>query len=164
MSDSSIRRATEGDIAVLVELTLREAAEAERLTLSVEDATRGVRAAFAAPPLSTYWVAVDRNGAVVASTSIVKEWSNFHGADYWWIQSLYVLPAHRGTGLADRLLEHLARTSRQAGALELRLYVHGSNRRAIRAYRRCGFTAAPYAIMSLRSASGRSDETDEVSP
>jgi hypothetical protein len=75
----SIRPAAETDIDTLVDFTLREAAEAERLTLSIEEATTGVRGGFATPPLSTYCVAVDATDAIVATTSVVKEWSNFHG-------------------------------------------------------------------------------------
>lgn len=147
----SIRRAVETDIDTLIAFTLREAAEAERATLNVEVAATGVRAGFTTPPQSTYWVAVAPNGSVVASTSVVKEWSNFHGGYYWWIQSLYIVPEHRGSGLLELLIEHLGNVSRSAGALDLRLYVHRSNRRAIRAYTRCGFAEAPYLIMAMPS-------------
>jgi ribosomal protein S18 acetylase RimI-like enzyme len=143
----SIRSADEADIDTLVDFTLREAAEAEGLTLSLEHATTGVRGGFVAPPRSTYWVAVDRNQTIVASTSVVKEWSNFRGGHYWWIQSLYILPDHRGSGLVGQLLDHLGAVSHAAGALDLRLYVHTSNGRAMSVYRRAGFVEAPYAIM-----------------
>jgi L-amino acid N-acyltransferase YncA len=147
----SIRPAAENDIETLVDFTLREAAEAEGITLSVEGATTGVRGGFATPPLSTYWVAVDATDSIVASSSVVKEWSNFHGGYYWWVQSLYILPDHRGSGLVNQLIEHLATVSRSAGALNLRLSVHSSNRRAHRAYSRCGFAKAPYLIMTFTS-------------
>ena len=145
----SIRPAAETDIDTLVDFTLREAAEAERVTLSVERATTGVRGGFATPALSTYWVAVDTTDSVVASTSVVKEWSNFHGGYYWWVQSLHILPDHRGSGLVNQLIEHLSTVSRAAGALDLRLYVHRSNQRALRAYSRCGFAEAPYSLMTM---------------
>jgi ribosomal protein S18 acetylase RimI-like enzyme len=54
-------------------------------------------------------------------------------------------------------MAHLAAVSRSEGALDLRLYVHSSNRRAIRAYIRLGFVEAPYSIMRLPSAGGESD-------
>jgi ribosomal protein S18 acetylase RimI-like enzyme len=63
------------------------------------------------------------------------------------IQSLFIVPEHRGRGLVDSLLEFVATTARAAGALDLRLYVLQSNQRAIAAYRRCGFDVAPYTIM-----------------
>jgi ribosomal protein S18 acetylase RimI-like enzyme len=150
----TIRPATETDLDVLVAFTLQEAAEAEGLTLSADAVTTGVRAGFGPAPQSRYWVAEDAAGSVVASTSIVKEWSNFSGGHYWWIQSLYIEPDHRGTRLVERLIEHLAQVARSDGALDLRLYVHHGNQRAIRAYRRCGFTEAPYVIMTLRPNEG----------
>jgi ribosomal protein S18 acetylase RimI-like enzyme len=159
-----IRPAAETDIETLVDFTLREAAEAERVTLSVERATAGVRGAFATPALSTYWVAVDTTESIVASTSVVKEWSNFHGGYYWWVQSLYILPEHRGSGLVNQLIEHLATVSRSAGALDLRLYVHSSNQRALRAYSRCGFREAPYSLMSLGSPGDEPDGEQFRSP
>ena len=78
----------------------------------------------------------------------MTEWSNFRGGYYWWIQSLFIVPDHRGTGLVDLLLNAVADLARMAGALDLRLYVLQSNQRAVAAYRRCGFKVEPYAIMS----------------
>jgi ribosomal protein S18 acetylase RimI-like enzyme len=155
-TDYAIRLAAEPDVETLVDFTLREAAEAERATLSTEEATIGVRGGFSTPPRSTYWVAEAANGPIVASTSVVQEWSNFHGGHYWWIQSLYIVPDHRGRGLVEQLIEHLARVSHSAGALDLRLYVHSVNWRAIRAYSRCGFVEAPYSVMVLPSRHGGS--------
>lgn len=143
----TIREVREDDVDTLVDFTLREAEEAEGTTLDRDAVRRGVQAAFVNPPRATYWVAEDAKGRVVASTSVVREWSNFHGGDYWWIQSLYIVPEHRGTGLLELLLDHLSRTAAAAGAIDLRLYAHAGNGRAIRAYERCGFTRAPYVLM-----------------
>jgi ribosomal protein S18 acetylase RimI-like enzyme len=144
----TIRKAVEADVDAIVALTMREAHEAEQIELHHDSVTRGVRAGFLQPRASRYWVAESTGGDVVASTSVVREWSNFHGGWYWWIQSLFIIPEHRGTGLADQLLQHLTTEASAAGALDLRLYVHASNERAIRAYERYGFRASPYAIMS----------------
>ena len=142
-----IRPATRADLATLVAFTLREAHEAEAEQLNAAAAERGVQAAFDDPPRSRYWVAEESGGRIVASTSIVTEWSDFHGGDYWWVQSLFIVPEHRGTGLLERLLDHLAAVGAAAGALDLRLYAHKDNKRALRAYERCGFIEAPYTIM-----------------
>jgi ribosomal protein S18 acetylase RimI-like enzyme len=143
----SIRPARPDDLDVLVAFTLSEAMDAERRTLNPADVGRGVAAAFATPPKARYWVA-EAAGRVVASTSIVTEWSNFRGGDYWWIQSLYIVPEHRGAGLVDDLLRHLGREARAAGALDLRLYGYNTNARALRAYHRFGFRDAPYLILT----------------
>lgn len=143
----AIRRANSADLAVLVGFTLREAADAEGVELSGEEARRGVAAGLEDPAVASYWVAESAEGEVVAATSVVTEWSNFHGRHYWWVQSLYIAPEHRGRGLVELLLDHLAAAARAADACDLRLVVHQSNQRAIGAYGRCGFRAAPYAIM-----------------
>jgi ribosomal protein S18 acetylase RimI-like enzyme len=143
----SIRPATPDDADLLVAFTLGEALDAERRTLNRAEVQRGVAGAFATPPKARYWVA-EANGAVVASTSIVTEWSNFRGGDYWWIQSLYIVPEHRGSGLVDQMLRHLVQEAKAAGALDLRLYGFNTNARALRAYERSGFRQAPYLILT----------------
>ena len=85
---------------------------------------------------------------VVGSISVVTEWSNLRGGEYWWIQSLYVVAEHRGSGLVDQLLNRVADEARSSDALDLRLYVLETNERARAAYRRCGFERSRYLIMS----------------
>ncbi len=142
-----IREAGRADIDTLVAFTVREARESEGTEKDLGAVRRGVRGAFEDPPLAAYWVAEAPDGRVV-STPVVTAWSNFHGGYYWWIQSLFIVREHRGSGLVELLLDHLARGAGAAGALDLRLYVHSSNERALRSYRRCGFTAPPYVIMT----------------
>lgn len=149
-----IRVASPEDGEALVEFTVREAQESQGIAADTETVRRGVSAAFLAQPRSCYWVVENSLGQLVAGTSVVTEWSDFHGGDYWWVQSLYILPEHRGGGLIDLILAHLAQAAKAAHALDLRLYVHRSNERAIGAYRRCGFTAAPYLIMQRTLVEG----------
>jgi ribosomal protein S18 acetylase RimI-like enzyme len=146
-TDYRIRSATIDDLSTLVTFTLEEAFEAEGVRKDAAGVRRGVEGAFQDPPQSTYWVVEDPQGHTVASTSIVTEWSDFHGGLYWWIQSLFIVPDHRGRGLVELVLDHLAVLAKRADALELRLYAHNSNQRAFRVYHRCGFTTAPYTIM-----------------
>jgi len=53
--------------------------------------------------------------------------------------AVYVTPAHRGTGLLERLVDSVAEWSREAGRRRLVLEVITGNRRAVRAYQRIGF-------------------------
>lgn len=145
-----IRRADWADSDTLVSFTLQEAREAEAVEVDAAVVRRGVLAGLKDPSVATYWVAESGDAGMVASISAVREWSNWHAGYYWWVQSLYVLPEHRGGGLAELLLDTLAEAARRAGALDLRLYVHSSNRRALKAYRRCGFGTTPYTIMTRR--------------
>jgi ribosomal protein S18 acetylase RimI-like enzyme len=144
----TIREAVAADLETLVAFTLQEAHEAEQIDIDDAGVRRGVQGAFRNPPLATYWVAESAVGRLVGSCSVVTEWSDFHGGHYWWIQSIFIVPEHRGDGLVELLLGHVSQAAEAAGALDLRLYAHRSNERALRAYRRCGFTIAPYVIMS----------------
>jgi GNAT superfamily N-acetyltransferase len=148
----TIRRAERQDMDILVAFTLAEGRDAEGLGLDPTEVERGVRAAFAEPSLATYWVAEAPDGRVVAHTSVVTEWSDFRGRHYWWVQSLFVEPEHRGRGVTAQLLDHLAREAGRADAVDLRLHVHTANERARRAYERCGFVLAPFIVMTRPAA------------
>lgn len=152
----TIRGAVDEDVETLVAFTLQEAREAENLELDASAVRRGVRMALDDPRLATYWVAEAATDGLVGSASVVKEWSNFRGGHYWWIQSLFIVREHRGRGLVEALLDHLASAAEAAGALDLRLYAHTSNARALRAYRRSKFADAPYVIMTRRLRRTRS--------
>jgi RimJ/RimL family protein N-acetyltransferase len=54
--------------------------------------------------------------------------------------AVYITPAHRGTGVLAELVEAVAAWSRATGRPELMLEVVVGNDRAVRAYRRLGFT------------------------
>ena len=149
-----IREATAGDADVLVAFTLREARDAEGVSLDPAGVRRGVERAFDDPRLARYWIAEAADGGPAASASITTEWSNFHGGHYWWVQSLFVEDAHRGRGLVDQMLDHLARQATDDGALDLRLYAHQDNGRARHVYERCAFTVAPYVLMRRRLGGG----------
>ena len=145
----TVRGARPSDTDTLVAFTIAEGLESEHARLSEDAVRRGVAGAFGDPPLARYWVA-ELSGGIVAHASAVTEWSNFHGGFYWWVQSLFIQPEHRGNGLVEMLLEHLASEARRAGALDLRLYAHASNARALRVYERCGFRTSPYVVMRRR--------------
>jgi ribosomal protein S18 acetylase RimI-like enzyme len=65
------------------------------------------------------------------------------------VGELYVAPAHRGTGLADRLMERATADARERGCGELRLDVDVDNERALAFYEKQGFE--PYRKQLTRS-------------
>ncbi len=72
------------------------------------------------------------------------------------VVSVYVAPAHRGTGLAGRMLDGVVEWGRgEAGLDRLHLYVHEDNPRARAFYRRYGFTETggrmPYDLDPTKS-------------
>ena len=81
--------------------------------------------------------------------STIKEWSNFNGGYYWWIQSLFIQPEFRGAGLVQKLIDTVKEEAQREGGIDLRLYVHRINTRAIKAYRKLGFSESDYLIMRM---------------
>ena len=144
-----IRDAREDDAAVLIELVRAEAREAENRAPAVEVATAAVQAALRDPTLARYWIA-EIDGRAVGAIAVVREWSDWNNAAYWWIQFVFVIPEQRGGQVVRALVDHVRAEARRGGAPELRLYVHPDNARAIRAYEKLGFARLPYVIMGLR--------------
>jgi len=144
----SIREAKDSVLDTLIAFTAQEARETEDVEPDLVALRLGVETGLKGEASVRYWVAEAGDGQVIGSISVVTEWSNFRGGYYWWIQSLYIVLEHRGTGLVDLFLNTVADLAEVAGALDLRLYVLQSNQRATSAYQRCGFVAAPYTIMS----------------
>lgn len=143
-----VRPATPDDLDVLTGFTLEEAREAEGRACDRETVRRGVREGLDGQ--ARYWIVETGEGEPVGSASAVREWSDWNASHYWWVQSMYVDPGHRGRGLAGRLLEEIARAARRDGAPDLRLYVHGANEAALGAYRRGGFEESSYRILIRR--------------
>lgn len=75
------------------------------------------------------------------------EWSDWHDAWYWWIQSLYVVPERRGQGVYSALWKAIQDEARRRGNVRsLRLYVEKHNDPGLRAYRGHGMTETPYLV------------------
>ena len=90
---------------------------------------------------------VDDDDVAHGCTSVVREWSDWNAGFYWWIQSMYIVPERRGQGLMTGLLNAVQMEMESQKGLELRLYVHRKNDKAVRAYKKAGFEKSPYEIM-----------------
>jgi len=145
-----VRKAVLKDLPVLFEFTSEEAREAEGGAAAFDNLEAGIRKALEDDSKALYWVLLDDSGTAIGSISALKEWSDWKAGYYWWIQSVYIVPAHRGKGCFDLLLSAVVEEMENRGGLELRLYVHKDNRRAIGAYRKSAFETLPYEIMVLR--------------
>ena len=87
---------------------------------------------------------------------ITFEWSDWRNGNFWWIQSVYVAPEARGSGVYRRLYEHVREAAVEAGNVcGLRLYVERANRRAQEVYQRQGMRAAPYEMYEVDFVIGR---------
>jgi len=152
-----ILKAKLDDLPKLVGFTAAEAQEAEGATKDLTKLEIGIKTALEDPTIAQYWVLVDENDQTCGSVSAVREWSDWHAGYYWWVQSMYIVPEKRGQGLMTRMHDAVVEEMERQEGLELRLYVHQDNRRAIRAYEKAGFKPSPYEIMVLgtRDRDGR---------
>ena len=69
------------------------------------------------------------------------------GSWWWWIQSVYVPPGERWTGVFAALYDHAASLARATpGVIGLRLYVERDNAAAQRTYASLGMDDAGYLV------------------
>ena len=146
----NVRNANITDLKSLVEFIVAEASEAEGVHKASDKILNGIKAGLEKPSIARYWILENQNQDPVGNVSVVKEWSDWNCAYYWWIQSMYLLPNHRGKGLMNELLQEVKQAARTENAIELRLYVHRNNMRAIKAYQKAGFCDSDYNMMRLR--------------
>lgn len=143
----SVREAQIEDLEKLVSFIEVEAVEAEQADIPLETIRKGIKIGLEDDDIANYWVLQTSEGEVIGNTSVVKEWSDWNAGYYWWIQSMFIMQEHRGKGLMELMLDKVREAGKEEGALELRLYVHKENNRAIKAYYRDGFQDCNYKIM-----------------
>lgn len=144
-----VRAATASDIAFLVDGNARMALETEALTLDPDRLRAGVEAVFAEPYRGFYLVA-ERDGQPAGQMMVTYEWSDWRNGVFWWIQSVYTLPEHRGRGVFRELYAEVEDRARQAGNVcGLRLYVEAHNEAAQATYRRCGMSETVYRMYEV---------------
>ena len=148
--DLTIRRATLDDAETLARFNEAMAEETEGKTLDPDTVRAGVQSVFDTPEQAFYLVA-ERDGATVGSLMITTEWSDWRNADFWWIQSVYVRPKARRTGVYTALHRDVRRRAQNAeGVCGLRLYVEQDNAAAQAAYDELGMAEPPYRMYEER--------------
>jgi ribosomal protein S18 acetylase RimI-like enzyme len=126
------------------------ALETEHKRLDPPTIRRGVAAVFENPGHGRYFIAEDASGNPVGQLMITYEWSDWRNGQFWWIQSVHVLPAARRTGVFRALYDHIDALARSTpGVIGLRLYVEAENATALRTYERCGMHDGGYRIMEV---------------
>ncbi len=141
-----IRDADRADLDVLVRYNVAMAAETENLQLDTGTVIEGALAVLDDPAKGRFYLAtVDER--VVGQLLVTFEWSDWRNGMFLWIQSVYVEPAHRQTGVFKALYAHVARQAKQPGYCGVRLYVSQENPAAIQTYERLGMIAPGYVVM-----------------
>lgn len=142
-----VRPATASDIPFLVDCNAAMALETERKTLDRHVLTSGTQAVFADTARGFYRIA-ERDGEALGCLLVTHEWSDWRNGNWWWIQSVYVIPSARRSGVFRALyanIETLARAS--DGVVGLRLYVEKENNAAQSTYAALGMCDSGYRLL-----------------
>lgn len=143
----SIRAARLDDLSLLADFAQAMALETEAKQLDRATVERGLRAVFERPGLAEYWVA-EHAGRVSGCLMLTYEWSDWRNGMWWWIQSVYVQPDARRSGVFTALYAHVRqRCAADPAACGLRLYVEAQNLKAQATYRALGMSDAHYRVM-----------------
>lgn len=139
-----ISKAERKDIQVIVGFQVAMAMETEGIGLDPDTVKRGVEAVFDDPGKGFYLVARDGD-RVTGSLMITYEWSDWRARTVWWIQSLYVIPEYRRSGIFKQmyawLLERVNGNDQVGG---IRLYVDLTNVNDQKVYESIGMDGNHY--------------------
>ena len=84
---------------------------------------------------------------MAAGLMVTTEWSDWRNGWFWWIQSVFVRPEHRGGGLYGRMYQFVKDRATEAGDVcGFRLYVEKENERAQRVYEKLGMERTYYLM------------------
>ncbi len=154
MTEITIRAATPADADTIADFNVVLADESEGLALDPDRVARGVRLLMEDPERARYWVA-EAEAGIVGQCMVTTEWSDWWAGRYWWLQSVYVVPAWRGRGVLRRLWDAVLAEATGAGDVAaVRLYVEQDNRSAREAYARLGMEETGYLVYEVRLAAG----------
>ena len=146
MSDIKVRQATAAEAVRIADFNRAMAMETEGLALDEKTVAAGVVALMGHPERGFYLVA-EVEGVVAGCLLITYEWSDWRNKMFWWIQSVFVKPEHRGHGVYSALDEKVKALAAQAGNVcGFRLYVHKGNARAQEVYRNLGMEETAYLV------------------
>lgn len=143
-----IRAAVPADLASLIQWNAAMAWETEQKKLDPAILARGISGVFEEPRRGFYLVA-EHEGEAVGSLLVTREWSDWRAGDFWWIQSVYVVPSARRGGVFRALYAEVERRAVVAGAVGLRLYVETENRRAQATYTDLGMQRCHYFMYEM---------------
>ncbi len=142
----TINKATPEDIPVLAEFQQKMAMETENLELDSETLHLGIEALFNDPSKGSYFVARDHE-KIVACLMLTYEWSDWRNGTVLWIQSVFVIPEFRGTGVFRKLYSHVKEMVKSDQLLRgIRLYVEKENHIAQKVYKAMGMDGEHYQL------------------
>jgi len=141
-----IRQATINDAAAIADFNIKMAKETEGMDLIPEVITAGVRNMIENRQMGFYLVAEEDN-LIQAALMVTTEWSDWRNGLFWWIQSVYVQPDYRRTGLYRSLYQKVKTLAEDdSNVCGFRLYVEHENLIAQETYRSLGMDQTDYQM------------------
>ena len=150
-----VRTATRADIPMLAEFNRAMAQESEDKPLDITKVTAGIVGLFDRPTEGRYLIAEDEQGVAAGALMLTFEWSDWRNGRFWWIQSVYVQPQFRRSGVYSALHAHVrAAAQAEPDACGLRLYVERENTGAQATYRAMGMIETHYRLFEEEFSRG----------
>ncbi len=144
-----VRRATTADLDAVCEFNRLLALESEGKVLDGPTLRSGVQAALADPAKGVYFLAL-KERELLGQIGLTYEWSDWRHGWFWWLQSVYVRPESRRSGVFRTIFEHIrAAAHADPQVIGLRLYVENDNTAAHATYQGLGLHWTTYRVMEL---------------
>ena len=132
-----IKQATTGDVPVIFTL-LRGLAEYENLTadfvVTEQDLTKAL---FGTNPIANVILAYESDTAIGIAV-FCNHYSTFLGREYLYLEDIFVIPSHRGSGIGRKLMEQAAILAKTRGSTMIEWSVLNWNEPAIKFYEHLG--------------------------
>ncbi len=148
--DWKIRDAGVDDLETLVAFNCAMAEESEGRRLEPERVRAGMERMIREPNLGRCMVVVAADGGLAGAMMLTTEWSEWRNGLFWWIQSVYVAPKYRRTGVFSAVYRHVEREARATpDVCGLRLYVERENVGAQGTYLNLGMHETDYRLFEV---------------
>lgn len=141
-----IQTANISDAPSIANFQVLMAMESEGTSIEYSQVLKGVSEAITDPNKGTYIIARSDENEPIASLFVTREWSDWHGVWYWWIQSVYVNPAFRRQGVYKAMYNHVKSMAKDSNVTTIRLYVDKTNATGLSTYRSIGMHESHYVI------------------
>jgi len=137
---SGVREARESDLHRIQQLII-DLAKYERAAHEVRTTIELLRAALFGPQPAAYALVAESGNQVVGFALYFRNFSTWEGVHGIYLEDLYVMPEHRGSGLGRALLMALASLAVERGYARLEWAVLDWNQPAIDFYSSLGAVA-----------------------
>ena len=146
MSPITIRTTTLKDVETISECNQLMAMETENKRLPEDVISSGVRRLMEQPQYGFYLIA-EKDNELAGTCMVTTEWSDWRDGLFWWIQSVYVKPAHRKQGVYTAMYNKIrSLADAQPDVWGFRLYVEKDNVIAQKTYESLGMSVTDYLL------------------